>query len=69
MNQNTGFWFMWLDIPLNHIVALPLLQADMQRRGMQQQTLWLIATLLTGPISLGIYMAMRPAAPDKPEAQ
>ena len=60
LNQNTGFWFMVLDIPLNHIVALPLLQADMQRRGVTRQTTWLIATLLTGPIGMGIYMALRP---------
>jgi VanZ family protein len=66
MGQNTGFWFMWLDIPLNHLVALPLLQADMRRRGVQQQKLWLVATLLSGPIGLGIYMAIRQAAPDKP---
>ena len=60
MSQNTGLWFMALDIPLNHIVALPLLQADMQRRGVTQQTIWLIAALLTGPIGLGIYLATRP---------
>ncbi|NJM42349.1 MAG: hypothetical protein HC853_17230 [Anaerolineae bacterium] len=70
MGQNTGFWFMGLDIPLNQLVALPLLQADMQRRGMQQQTLWLAATLLSGPVGLGVYMAIRQAtrqaAADKP---
>jgi VanZ family protein len=60
LSQNTGFWFMALDIPLNHVVALPLLQADMQRRGVAQQTKWLIGALLTGPIGLGIYMATRP---------
>ena len=60
LSLNTGFWFMALDIPLNHVVALPLLQADMRRRNESAQTKWLIATLLTGPIGLGIYMATRP---------
>jgi VanZ family protein len=59
LGQNTGFWFMAVDIPLNHVMALPLLQADMRRRNESAQTKWLIATLLTGPIGLGIYMAMR----------
>jgi VanZ family protein len=66
MSQNTGFWFMWLDIPLNHIVVLPLLQADMQRRGVMQQNKWLIATLLAGPIALGTYLAVRQTASNKP---
>jgi VanZ family protein len=65
MSQNTGFWFMWLDFPLNQIVVLPLLQADMQRRGMKQQRKWLVAIWLTGPIALGIYMAMRQTASNK----
>jgi VanZ family protein len=60
LSQNTGFWFMALDIPLNHVVALPLLQADMRRRNASRQTFWLVTTLLTGPIGLGIYMAARP---------
>jgi len=64
MSKNLGLAFMWLDIVLNHIVALPLARADMQRRGIaqQSQTIWLIAILLTGPIALCIYMATRPAA-------
>ncbi len=62
MRKNLGLAFMWLDIALNHIVALPLAQADMQRRGATNQTPWLIAILLTGPIALCIYMATRPAS-------
>lgn len=62
MSKNLGLSFMWLDIVLNHIVALPLAQADMQRRGVaaHRQTPWLIAILLTGPLGLCAYMAMRP---------
>ena len=60
LNKNTGFWFMVLDIALNHLIALPLLQADMRRRNATNQTLWLAATLLTGPIGLCLYMAQRP---------
>ncbi len=60
MSKNLGLAFMWLDIVLNHVVALPLAQADMQRRGVTQQTAWLIAILLTGPIALCTYMASRP---------
>jgi hypothetical protein len=62
MRQNLGWSFMWLDIGLNHIVALPLVQADMRRRSMTNQTPWLIAILLTGPIALCAYMARRPAS-------
>ncbi|BCX04663.1 MAG: hypothetical protein KatS3mg053_2601 [Candidatus Roseilinea sp.] len=62
MSRNLGLTFMWLDIALNQIVALPLAQADMQRRGVaaQAQTSWLIAILLTGPLGLCAYMATRP---------
>jgi hypothetical protein len=66
MSHNLGWAFMWLDIALNHIMALPLAQADMRRRGVAQQTPWLIAILLTGPLGLCAYMARRPAASDNP---
>lgn len=62
MSRNLGLTFMWLDIALNQIVALPLVQADMRRRGVaaQAQTSWLIAILITGPLGLCAYMATRP---------
>lgn len=60
MRKNLGLTFMWLDIVLNHLVALPLVQADMQRRGVTEQTPWLLAVLLTGPLGLCAYMAARP---------
>ena len=62
MRQNLGLSFMWLDIALNHVVALPLAQADMQRRNVVNQTPWLIAILLTGPFALCAYLATRPSA-------
>ncbi|MCS7324753.1 MAG: hypothetical protein RMJ86_00820 [Anaerolineae bacterium] len=61
MRQNLGLTFMWLDIALNHVVALPLAQADMQRRHVQGQGAWLLAILLTGALGLCLYMATRPA--------
>ncbi len=60
MSRNLGLTFMWLDIALNQLVALPLAQADMQRRGVASQMPWLIAILLTGPLGLCAYMATRP---------
>lgn len=60
MSKNLGLSFMWLDIALNHLVALPLVQADMQRRGASAQAPWLMAILLTGPLGLCAYMATRP---------
>jgi hypothetical protein len=62
MSRNLGLTFMWLDIVLNQVVALPLAQADMQRRSLeaQRQTPWLIAILLTGPLGLCAYLATRP---------
>ena len=60
MSHNLGLSFMWLDIVLNHIVALPLAQADIERRGILNQTPWLIAILLTGPFALCVYLATRP---------
>jgi len=70
MSRNLGLTFMWLDIALNHVVALPLAQADMQRRGLesQRQTPWLIAILLTGPLGLCAYMATRPRVAPGPDA-
>lgn len=62
MSKNLGLAFMWLDIVLNHVVAWPLVQADMQRRNMsaKTQTPWLVAILITGPVALCAYMATRP---------
>ncbi|MCS6774413.1 MAG: hypothetical protein RMM31_06145 [Anaerolineae bacterium] len=60
MSKNLGLAFMWLDIALNHVIALPLAQADMRRRGVAQQAPWLAAILLTGPLALCAYMAVRP---------
>jgi len=60
MHHNLGWAFMWLDIALNQIMALPLAQADMRRRGVAQQTTWLIAILITGPFGLCAYLARRP---------
>jgi hypothetical protein len=60
MRHNLGWTFMWLDIVLNHIVVLPLAQADMRRRGVTNQTAWLIAILIAGPLGLCAYMARRP---------
>ena len=61
MRHNLGWAFMWLDIMLNHIMALPLAQADMRRRGVTNQTPWLLSILITGPLGLCAYMARRPA--------
>jgi len=63
MRRNLGLTFMWLDIVLNHLVALPLAQADMQRRSLRPpaQTWWLVAIALSGPLALCAYMALRPA--------
>jgi len=60
MRRNLGLSFMWLDIALNHMVALPLAQADMQRRNVNAQTLWLLAVAVSGPLGLCAYMAARP---------
>ncbi len=60
MLQNPGLLFMWLDIALNHLAALPLAQADMQRRGADHQSLWLAAIALTGPIGLCLWLTLRP---------
>jgi hypothetical protein len=71
MSRNLGLSFMWLDIALNQIVALALVQADMQRRAVpaHQRTPWLLATLLTGPLGLCAYMATRPPASQPSAAQ
>jgi hypothetical protein len=60
MSKNLGLAFMWLDIALNHVMALPLVMADMERRGNSNRAPWLIAIALTGPLALCIYMATRP---------
>ena len=71
MSRNLGLSFMWLDIALNQVVALALVQADMQRRAMpaHQRTPWLVATLLTGPLGLCAYMAIRPPVSQASAAQ
>lgn len=57
MRQNFGWWFMWLDIPLNHIFVLPLAQAHMRHVNAQRQSLWLAAVAVTGPVGLCAYLA------------
>lgn len=59
MHYNVGLWFMWLDIALNHILAIPLVYSDMVRRGQPPRRLWLLLIALTGPLGLAIYMARR----------
>ena len=68
LHRNTGFWFMPLDIVLNHVLVLPLLQADLRRRNIRHATLWLAATLLTGPLGLCLYMLQRPVLQAQPSA-
>ncbi len=63
MHHNIGLWFMWLDIVLNHILAVPLVHSDMTRRNIQSRGRWLAFIVLTGPIGLGIYMARRLETP------
>ena len=60
LHYNVGLWFMWLDIALNHILAIPLVYSDMARRGQPPHRLWLLLIALTGPLGLAIYMARRP---------
>jgi hypothetical protein len=71
MSRNLGLSFMWLDIALNQVVALALVQADMGRRAVpaHQRTPWLLATLLTGPLGLCTYMAVRPPISQPSAAQ
>jgi hypothetical protein len=59
MSRNAGWWFMWLDIPLNHLLCLPLVQADMQRRKQTNQTVWLVVVALTGAFGLCVYLWRR----------
>lgn len=59
MSRNVGWWFMWLDIPLNHLLCLPLVQADMQRRKQTNQTMWLVVVALTGAFGLCAYLWRR----------
>ena len=58
-SHSLGFAFMWLDIALNLICVLPLVLADMVRRGTGQRAAWIAAIALTGPIGLGAYLASR----------
>ncbi len=59
MRYANGWWFMAVDIALNHVCVLPLVQADMRRRGMdaRQQRRWLWLIGLTGPLGLNAYLA------------
>jgi len=59
MRYAFGWWFMAADIALNHVCVLPLVQADMQRRAMDErlQRRWLWAIGLTGPLALNAYLA------------
>jgi hypothetical protein len=50
---------MWLDIPLNHLLCLPLVQADVQRRKQTNQTVWLVVVALTGAFGLCVYLWRR----------
>jgi hypothetical protein len=59
MNHNFGWWFMPPDILLNQLFCLPLLKADMDRRGVTSQRAWLFAVALTGPVAINLYMARR----------
>jgi hypothetical protein len=59
MNHNFGWWFMPPDILLNQLFCLPLLKADMDRRGIASQHTWLLAVALTGPVAMNVYMAGR----------
>lgn len=75
MQQNFGWWFMWLDIPLNHVFVLPLAQAHMRHVGAQNQGRWLAAIALTGPLGLNLYLSRHssrtstPAPYARPNAQ
>ena len=76
MNHGFGWWFMWLDIPLNHLFVLPLAQAHMRHTRASNQTRWLAAIALSGPLGLGLYLAFghssktsTPALYARPSAQ
>lgn len=75
MQQNFGWWFMWLDIPLNHIFVLPLVQAHMRHVGAANQNRWLAAIALTGPLALNLLLTRHssrtnmPAPYARPNAQ
>ncbi len=66
MRQNFGWWFMWLDIPLNHIFVLPLVQAHMRHASVQRQSRWLAAIAVSGPIGLGLYLATHSSKTSRP---
>lgn len=66
MRQNFGWWFMWLDIPLNHIFVLPLVQAHMRNASVQRQSQWLAAIAVCGPIGLGLYLATHSSKTSRP---
>jgi hypothetical protein len=57
MRHNVGWWFMAYDIPINHLAILPIVQADMRRRGWHSQTAWLALIGITGAIGLNLYLA------------
>lgn len=58
MRYAYGWWFMAVDIVLNHGCVLPLVQADMRRRGLDErrQRRWLWAIGLSGPLGLSAYL-------------
>ncbi len=59
MRHGFGWWFMWLDIPLNHVFVLPLVQAHMRHTNAPRQGMWLAAIAVSGPVGLGLYLARR----------
>jgi hypothetical protein len=75
MQQNFGWWFMWLDILLNHVFVLPLAQAHMRHVGAANQNRWLAAIALSGPLGLNLYLTRHssrtnmPAPYARPNAQ
>ena len=66
MRQGFGWWFMWLDIPLNHLFVLPLAQAHMRHTQAPRQGLWLAVIALSGPFGLNAYMASRSSKTSTP---
>jgi hypothetical protein len=57
LRHNFGWWFMPVDILLNHFFCLPIVHADMEHRHAPNQFKWLTLIALTGPIGLNLYLA------------
>jgi VanZ family protein len=55
-----GIAFMWFDILICQLLALPLLDAALRRAGSRTRGLWLIAAALLGPFALSAYLLLRP---------